>query len=129
MKIAARVMCLVAVGLMVSIIPAMAGDWQALGERIVDFRTNPETVVAKSGEGTFGKIKIEVKQTNMEILNVKVVFDDGQSFDVALNKYMGAGSSCVIDLPSAKVIQKVVITYNAASSGSKLAVVRILGSN
>jgi hypothetical protein len=129
MKLATRVMCLVVVGLAASIIPAMAADWQALGERIVDFRTNPETVVAKTGEGTFSKIKIEVKQTNMEIQNVKVVFDDGQSFDAALNKYMGAGSSRVIDLPSAKVIQKVEITYRPASSGSNVALVRIFGSN
>ncbi|HQT94865.1 MAG: hypothetical protein B7Z61_03075 [Acidobacteria bacterium 37-71-11] len=129
MKLAARVACLVVVGLAASIAPAMAAGWQALGERIVDFRTNPETVVAKTGEGTFGKIKIEVKQTNIEIQNVKVVFDDGQSFDVALNKYMGAGSSRVIDLPTAKAIQKVEFSYRPASAGSKLAIVRLLGSN
>lgn len=129
MKLAARVVCLVVVGLAASIVPAMAADWQALGERIVDFRTNPETVVAKDSEATFAKIKIEVKQTNIEIQNVKVVFDDGQSFDVALNKYMGAGSSRVIDLPTAKAIQKVEFSYHPASSGSKIALVRVLGSN
>ena len=129
MKLAARVVCLVVVGLAASIVPAMAADWQALGERIVDFRTNPETVVAKVSEATFAKIKIEVKQTNIEIQNVKVVFDDGQSFDVALNKYMGAGSSRVIDLPTAKAIQKVEFSYRPASSGSKIALVRVLGSN
>ncbi|MDD5562778.1 MAG: hypothetical protein PHQ91_03615 [Thermoanaerobaculaceae bacterium] len=129
MKLAARVACLVVVGLAASIVPAMAAGWQALGERIVDFRTNPEAVVAKATDGTFSKVKIEVSQTNMEIQNVKVVFDDGQSFDVALNKYMGAGSSRVIDLPSAKAIQKVEFTYRPASSGSKVALVRILGSN
>ena len=129
MKLAARVVCLVVVGLAASIVPAMAAGWQALGERIVDFRTNPETVVTKAGQGTFAKIKIEVKETNIEIQNVKVVFDDGQSFDVALNKYMGAGSSRVIDLPTAKAIQKVEFSYRPASAGSKLAVVRLLGSN
>lgn len=129
MKLAARVVCLVVVGLAASIVPAMAADWQALGERIVDFRTNPETVVAKVSEATFAKIKIEVKQTNIEIQNVKVVFDDGQSFDVALNKYMGAGSSRVIDLPTAKAIQKVEFSYRPASAGSKVALVRVLGSN
>ena len=129
MKLAARVVCLVVVGLAASIVPAMAADWQALGERIVDFRTNPETVVAKVSEAAFAKIKIEVKQTNIEIQNVKVVFDDGQSFDVALNKYMGAGSSRVIDLPTAKAIQKVEFSYRPASSGSKIALVRVLGSN
>ena len=129
MKLATRVVCLAVVGLVASIVPAMAADWQALGERIVDFRNSPETVVAKTGEGAFDKVKIEVKQTNMEIKNVKVVFDDGQSFDVALNKYMGAGSSRVIDLPAAKGIAKVEFTYRAASSGSKVALVRVLGSN
>ena len=129
MNLAARAVGLAVVGLAASIVPAMAADWQALGERIVDFRTNPETVVAKAGDGTFAKIKIEVKQTNMEIRNVKIVFGDGQSFDVALDKYMGAGSSRVIDLPAAKMIQKVEFSYRPASSGDRVALVRILGSN
>ena len=129
MKLAARVVCLVMVGLAASIVPALAAGWQALGERIVDFRTNPETVVAKAGASTFAKIKIEVKQTNLEIQNVKVFFDDGQSFDVALNKYMGAGSSRVIDLPTAKAIQKVEFSYRPASAGTNIALVRLLGSN
>jgi ribosomal protein S4E len=129
MKLAARTVCLVMVGLAASIVPAMAAEWQALGERIVDFRTNPETVVAKVSEATFSKIKIEVKQTNIEIQNLKVVFDDGQSFDVALNKYMGAGSSRIVDLPTAKVIQRVEFSYRPASAGSKIAIVRVLGSN
>ncbi len=129
MKLAARVVCLVVVGLAASIVPAMASGWQALGERIVDFRTNPETVVAKANDAAFTKIKIEVKQTNLEIRNVKVVFDDGQSFDVALNKYIGAGSSRVIDLPGAKAIQKVEFSYRPASAGSNIALVRVLGSN
>ncbi len=129
MRLATRVVCLVVVGLAASIVPAMAAEWKALGERIVDFRTNPETVVAKVGEAAFSKIKIEVKQTNIEIQNVKVIFDDGQSFDAALNKYMGAGSSRVIDLPTAKAIRRVEFSYRPASAGSKIALVSIFGSD
>lgn len=129
MKLAIRAVCLGLVGLALAAVSAVAADWQALGEKVVDFRKSPEVVTAKTDAGAFAKLKIEVKQANMEVQNVKVLFSDGQSFDVALNGYFGAGSSRVIDLPAAKPIGKVEFTCRSVSSEGRVALVRILGSN
>ncbi len=130
MKLASRVVCLVAVASLLSIVPARAADWRPLGERALDFRTNPVTIEAASGAGPVAKIKIEVKQSNLEIGNLKVTFADGQTFDVDLNKYIGAGSSRVVDLPSAKEVQRVEFSYKKYSTGEteRIGIVKILGA-
>lgn len=129
MKLASRVVCLAAVTLLLSIVPASAADWRPLGDRAMDFRANPVTVETAAGAGAVSKIKLEVKESNLEILNVKVTFVDGQTFNVDLNKYIGAGGSRIIDLPGAKEIRRVEFTYRKASAESnRIAVVKIFGS-
>jgi len=130
MKFAARVVCLVAAVLLVSIGSARAADWRPLGELAIDYRTNPVSMDAAAGAGAVSKLKFEVKQANLEINNVKVTFADGQTFNLDLNKYIGAGSSSVIDLPSAKEVQKVEFTYKKYSTAEtvRIGLVKILGS-
>ena len=130
MKLASRVMCLAAVVAVLSVVPARAGDWRPLGELTIDYRTNPVIMDAAAGAGAVSKIKLEVKQANLEINNVKVTFTDGQTFNLDLNKYIGAGNSRVIDLPSAKEVQKVEFTYTKYSTAEtvRIGVVKILGS-
>ncbi|HVN76392.1 MAG TPA: hypothetical protein VMT19_08755 [Thermoanaerobaculaceae bacterium] len=130
MKLAARVVCLVAVASLLVIVPARAADWRTLGERTLDFRTNPVTIDAVAGAGAVSKLKIEVKQSNLEIGNVKVTFTDGQTFNMDLNKYIGAGGSRVIDLPGAKEVQKVELSYQKYSTAEtqRIGVVKLLGS-
>ena len=130
MKLASRVVCLVAVVSLLAIVPARAADWRPLGERAIDYRTNPATIDVAAGAGAVAKLKFEVKQANLEIGNVKVTFTDGQTYNLDLNKYIGAGGSRVIDLPSAKEVQKVEFSYTKYSTAEtqRIAVVKILGS-
>lgn len=129
MKLAIRAVCLGVAGLALAAVSAVAADWRVLGEKVVDFRKNPEAVVAKADAGAFAKIRVEVKQANLELQNVKVLFSDGQSFDAPLNAYLGAGSGRVIDLPAAKSIEKIEFTCRPVSTEGRVALVRILGSN
>ncbi|MBZ5587567.1 MAG: hypothetical protein LAO05_03320 [Acidobacteriia bacterium] len=129
MKLVSRVVCLVALIFLVTNAPARAAGWQALGKCVVDYRTNPQDIAAKGGAGPVSRIKLEVDENNLVIGTVKVTFADGQTFDRDLNKYIGAGGSQVIDLPSAKEVQKVEFTYRKASAVSNsLALVRLFGS-
>ena len=129
MKLASRVASLVGVIALLSTVPARAAGWQKLGQGVVDYRTNPQSIETAAGSGSFSKIKIEVKESSLEIQNVKVTFTDGQTFSMDLNKYIGAGSSQVVDLPGAKEIQKVEFTYRGKTDGesSRLALVKLLG--
>lgn len=131
MKRAIRAVCLGVAGVAVAASSAVAAQWQLLGERLVDFRKDTVAVTAKPDAGAFAKIKIEVKQANMQIANVKVVYSDGESSDVKLDHYFGAGSSRVVDLPAAKQVASVELTCRAASSSSegRVGLVRVLGSN
>ena len=129
MRLVQRLACFVVVGSVAAGAPAFAAAWQPLGERIIDYRTNPETISTPDSKDPITKIKIAVRQDDLEIHNVTVVFGDGKTFDVALNKYIGHGQSRVIDLPSAETIQKVQFTYSKASTEPRVAVVELFGSN
>lgn len=131
MGLAIRAVCLGLAGPALATVSAVAADWQVLGEKVVDFRENPEVVTARPDAGAFARIKIEVRQANIEIESVKVNFNEGRAFDVPLNAYVGAGSSRVIDLPSAKQIARIELNCRSASLAAegRVAVVRILASN
>ena len=56
---------------------------------------------------------------------------DGQTFTVALNKYLGPGKETkAIEIPGGpKAIQKVEFTYKKGSDGSRLPLVQLQASN
>jgi hypothetical protein len=121
------------VGLCLVLAAATAGaeGWQRLGQRIVDYRTNPEVITVVGDPGAFAKLRLLVRESPLEILNVKVYVADGQTFDVTLNKYLGPGRETrAIEIPGGpKAIQKVEFTYKKGSEGSRLPVVQLQASN
>ncbi len=129
MKLVSRVVCLVSVAAMLSVVSASAADWQPLGQLTIDYRTNPVSVQAAAGAGAVSKIRFEVKQANLEIGNVKVTFADGQTLSLDVNKYIGAGRSHVVDLPSAKEVQKIEFSYTKYSTAETehIAIVKLSG--
>ena len=108
-----------------------AEDWQLLGQRVVDFRNNPEVVTAAGGARTFAKIKLQVKESSLEIAALKVYLADAPAFDVTLNQYLGPGGATkVIEIPDGpKAIQKVEFTYKRGTEGPRMPMVRLLASN
>lgn len=90
-----------------------AGTWVFLGSRRVKARAERDVIVVTGNEGLFRKIQLKVTGKPVEIIDLKVHFGDGGTFDVALRAVIPAGGSTrVIDLPGgARVIRKVTMVY------------------
>jgi hypothetical protein len=110
--------------------PAGAEGWQQLGQTIVDFRANPDAITAVGNAGPMARLKLQAKDASIEILNVKVYLADGQTFDVALKKYLRAGGETKeIEVAGGpKEVQKVEFNYAKGSDGSRMPTVRLLAS-
>jgi hypothetical protein len=108
-----------------------AEEWQRVGQRVVDFRNNPEVITVVGNTGTFAKLKLQVKESSLEIAGLKVYLADAGTFDVTLNKYLGPGGETkVIEIPDGpKAIQKVEFTYKTTAEGARMPLVRLLASN
>jgi hypothetical protein len=120
------------VGLCLVLAAATVGaeEWQLLGRKIVDYRANPEVIKVAGDPGAFAKLSLQVRESALEIVSVKVYAADGQTFDVTLNKYLGPGSQTKpIEVPGGpKAIEKVEFTYRKAG-GSRLPFVQLQASN
>jgi hypothetical protein len=112
-------------------VTAAAGDWQRLGQAYVDLRSNPVVVRVSSDAGALAKLRVQVKENALEIVNVKVFLAGGESFDDALKAYLGPGDqSRVIDIPGGpKVIEKVELTYRGGANAERVPLVRVFGAS
>ena len=124
----AFVLAMVAVA---SLVSASAGDWQVLGQGVVDFRTDPQVINAKADTGAVGKIKLYVEQKELEINSVKIVFANGESQDVTLKQYVAPGHATkVIDINGgAQTVQRVELTFADGMTKERLSLVKILGAS
>ncbi len=66
-------------------------------------------------EGQFRAIRFEVRQSDVEVLDLRIVYGNGQTEDIRVRQNFRAGSSSrVIDLDGAKrAIRQVIVTYVA----------------
>ncbi len=121
------------VGLCLVLVAATVGaeGWQRLGQKVVDYRTTPAVITVVGDPGTFAKLNLMVRESSLEIVNVKVYVADGQTFDVTLKQYVSPGRETkAIEIPGGpKAIQKVEFTYRKGSDGSRLPVVQLQASN
>jgi hypothetical protein len=71
-----------------------------MGQENVDFSSNLVVVPVSTDASAVSKIKVQVKESALEVRDVKVFLAGGESFDVALKAYLGAGDETrAIDLP------------------------------
>ncbi len=108
---------------------AVAGSWEFLGERLANFGLDRDVIVVTASEGTFTRIQLRIRHAAIEILDLKVHFGDGSTFDAAVRLLIPAGGETrAIDLPgAARVIRKVEFTYRTPSLRGKRALVRLFG--
>ena len=66
-------------------------------------------------EGQFRAIRFEVRQSDVEVLDLRIVYGNGQTEDIRVRQNFKAGSSSrIIDLDGAKrAIRQVIVTYAA----------------
>ena len=109
-----------------------AGEWQRLGQEYVDFRSNPVVVSVSPDAGAVSKVRVQVKENALEVREVKVFLAGGQSFDVTVDTYLGAGKETrPIDVPGGpKAIEKVEVKYRTtASDEDPIPLLRVLGAS
>jgi len=135
MKRISLVVSLVALASIAGSVPGRAADWKSLGEQRIPYpdlrRTDSATFPVAAGAGAFSKLQIEIEGNVLQIGTVKVTFADGQTFSAEVDNYVGWGRSQVVDLPSAKELQKVEVAYRSARMTDRHhpIVIKLLGSS
>ena len=83
----------------------------------VNFENKAQRDVINVGarEGQFKAIRFEVRQSNVEVLDLRVVYGNGQTEDIKVRlKFKAGSSSRVIDLAGGKrAIKQIIVTYVA----------------
>lgn len=89
-----------------------APTWELIGERDVAFRMERDEIQTTM-DGRFRRIVLEVGESDVEVLDVRVELADGQIVDVPVRRRIVAGSRTrVIDFPGgAHVVRDVNLTY------------------
>jgi hypothetical protein len=104
-------------------------DWKLLGTRTVKLSADRDVIVVGPKEGLFKAIKLTVRKTAVQFMDMKVHFRNGDVIDVQVRTLIPAGGETrVIDLPGAnRYIDKVVFWYQSLERNPKKAVVKMWG--
>ena len=88
---------------------------ELLGTAVFEARPQRDVVKVGAKEGRFKAIRMEVKNNDVEVLDLKVVYGNGAADDIQVRESFKAGSSSrVIDLVGHKrAIKEIVVTYVA----------------
>lgn len=109
--------------------PPQRDVWDLLGEQTVGFGVDRDVIRVGRREGFYSKIALEVQGNDVEILDLKVIFNRGAPQDVRVREKMRAGSRTrPLDLAGGdRLIDRIEITYRARPSFKGRAKVAIFG--
>lgn len=95
-----------------------AAGWSRLGQRQVSFRAERDAV-SGLGDGRFRQIMLVVKDADIEMFDIKVVFGNGETFSPLTRVLFGGDTrSRVIDLPGdQRVIRRIEFAYKSVRGG------------
>lgn len=87
--------------------------WEVVGTKDVAFGVDRDVITIGNQEGRFTKIQLEAEENGIEVLDVKVVYGNGEHHDVAVREVIKAGARTrVIDLPGeARVLRAIELVY------------------
>lgn len=104
-------------------------DWELLGRQTVGFIADRDVVQVGRQDGDFSKIQLRVKNNDIEILDLKVVYGNGQMDDISVRENIRAGGKTrVIDLKGGeRFIRNVQLVYRSRPSFKGQAVVEVWG--
>jgi hypothetical protein len=111
-----------------TVLPAGSAVWQLIGERSVTDRLDHDVIRVTRARGEWDSLLFVVRKKAVQFRGVKVVFANGTTQDLPLNRVIRAGGeSQVFDLVgSNRSIQRIEMRYDAQSLGGK-AVVKVFG--
>lgn len=110
-------------------VEASRDRWVKLGENTVRLVGERDEIKVGASEGRYKKLKLVVRESDVEFRDVTVVFANGNDFEVPLRDVIRAGGeSRQIDLPGdARAIRKIKFKYKTASGTLKRAKVSVWG--
>lgn len=93
--------------------------WVPLGERTVNGRFDRDRIPVGHQEGKFSKLTMVVEDSDLELIDFKIVFGDRTEYHPTINQVFREGQRTrVIDLPpSESVIQHIDIKYKNLRGG------------
>jgi hypothetical protein len=96
-------------------------DWEALGARWVDGRVDRDRIQVGRDDGRFRTLMLSVRDSAVEIYDVRVVFADGSEFTPRTRLVFGENSrSGQIDLPGGdRVVRFVDFRYGNLPGGGR----------
>lgn len=103
--------------------------WELLGRQTVGFIVDRDVVQVGRQDGDFRKIQLRVKNNDIEILDLKVVYGNGQMDDIRVREKIRAGGQTrAIDLKGGdRFIRNVQLVYRSKPSFKGQAVVEVWG--
>jgi hypothetical protein len=106
-------------------------NWELLGSQIVGFLGDRDVIQVGRKDGDFSAIKLRVKGNEVEFLDVKVVYANGQSDNVQVrNKIRAGGETRAIDLKGGdRFIRRVELVYRSRPSFKGQATVELWGKD
>jgi hypothetical protein len=104
-------------------------DWELLGTQTVGFNVDRDVVQVGRREGRFTRIALEVQENDIFLLDLKVVFMNGQVQDIPVRSLIRRGSrTAPLDLRGGeRFIRQVEMTYRARPNFRGRAVVKVYG--
>jgi len=106
-----------------------ARDWGgALGQRVVDFRGDRDTIFA-SNQGHFRAIGLHVSGGPLEMYNMRITFGNGEVYSPNVRLRFAQGTTGRrIDLPGGqRIVRRIDFFYRSVGPPSGKATVRVAG--
>lgn len=114
----------------VVVVPPKGGPKvELLGEKAVGFGVDRDTIRVGRKEGRFTRIAIGVERNDVEFLNVRVIYANGEPDNIPINRVLRAGErSGPLDLKGQRrAIDRIELVYRSRPSFKGQAVVKVYG--
>jgi hypothetical protein len=109
--------------------PPGRDTWELLGEQSVGFGVDRDVIKVGRREGFYSKIALEVRDNDVEILDLKVYFERGAPQDVRVREFIRAGGRTrPLDLAGGdRLIDRIELVYRSKPSFKGQAKVAVFG--
>jgi hypothetical protein len=105
--------------------------WERLGSRTVTMTADHDEIVVTANEGIFTAIQLRIAKAPIHLLNINIIFGNGDNENVVFDQTFEAGSQTrVIDLAGNKrIIRKVNLNYRSAPTQKGRAIISLWGKH
>ena len=104
--------------------------WVKLGTKKVSKGADHDVMMVTAREGKFQKLKLKVTHSRVHINTIKVVYGNGTSNLVVVDRNFQPGDTKIVDLPGNKrIIKKIVFNYHTKFFALGKARIHVLGKH